>query len=54
MKPDSVRGRLDGLVLAVLEGGPLHGYAVIEALQTRSGGALDLPTASRYAAIAAE
>ena len=51
MRPDSVRGHLDGLVLAVLEGGPLHGYAIIEALQARSGGALDLPTGTVYPAL---
>jgi DNA-binding PadR family transcriptional regulator len=51
MRPDSVRGRLDGLVLAVLESGPLHGYAVIEELQARSGGALDLPTGTVYPAL---
>ncbi|MGH3565873.1 MAG: PadR family transcriptional regulator [Pseudonocardia sp.] len=51
MKPDSVRGHLDGLVLAVLEDGPLHGYAIIEALQIRSGGALDLPTGTVYPAL---
>lgn len=51
MRPDSVRGHLDGLVLAVLEDGPLHGYAIIEALQARSGGALDLPTGTVYPAL---
>ncbi|WP_028922703.1 PadR family transcriptional regulator [Pseudonocardia acaciae] len=51
MKPDGVRGHLDALILAVLERGPLHGYAVIEALQRRSGGALDLPTGTVYPAL---
>lgn len=51
MKPDAVRGHLDGLILAVLERGPRHGYAVIEALQTSSGGALDLPTGTVYPAL---
>lgn len=51
MRPDSVRGHLDGLILAVLEAGPLHGYAIIEALQARSGGALDLPTGTVYPAL---
>lgn len=44
MKPDAVRGHLDALVLAVVEESPQHGYAIMEALQRRSGGALDLPT----------
>lgn len=51
MRPDMVRGRLDGLILAVLEEQPRHGYAVIEALQERSGGALDLPTGTVYPAL---
>jgi DNA-binding PadR family transcriptional regulator len=51
VKPDSVRGHLDALILAVLEQGPLHGYAVIEALQLRSGGSLDLPTGTVYPAL---
>lgn len=51
MKPDVLRGHLDGMILAVLEGEPLHGYAVLEALQQRSGGALDLPTGTLYPAL---
>jgi PadR family transcriptional regulator PadR len=51
MKPDAVRGRLDGLILAVLEDGPRHGYAIIEALQARSQGRLDLPTGTVYPAL---
>lgn len=35
-------------MLAVLEAGPLHGYAVIRALQVRSDGAVDLPTGTIY------
>lgn len=51
MRPDAVRGHLDALILAVVEDGPLHGYAIIEALQVRSGGALDLPTGTVYPAL---
>lgn len=51
MKPDVLRGHLDGMVLSVLEGEPLHGYAVMEALQQRSGGTLDLPTGTLYPAL---
>lgn len=51
MAQDRLKGHLDGLLLAVLESGPLHGYAVIEALQTRSGGELDLPTGTVYPAL---
>ncbi|HEY9293345.1 MAG TPA: helix-turn-helix transcriptional regulator [Microlunatus sp.] len=48
---DNVKGHLDSLLLAVLEDGPLHGYAVIEALQRRSGGELALPTGTVYPAL---
>lgn len=48
---DNVKGHLDSLLLAVLEDGPLHGYAVIEALQQRSGGNLTLPTGTVYPAL---
>lgn len=51
MRPDVLRGHLDGMILSVLEGEPLHGYAVMEALQQRSGGALDLPTGTLYPAL---
>lgn len=51
MKPDVLRGHLDGMILSVLEGAPLHGYAVMEALQERSGGSLDLPTGTLYPAL---
>jgi len=51
MRPDTLRGHLDALILAVLERQPLHGYAVIEALQANSGGALDLPTGTVYPAL---
>ncbi|MEO3749940.1 helix-turn-helix transcriptional regulator [Streptomyces sp. B6B3] len=51
MKADAVRGHLDGLLLAVLEPGPLHGYAIIAAVQKRSGGALELRTGTIYPAL---
>ncbi|WP_152360422.1 PadR family transcriptional regulator [Microlunatus speluncae] len=51
MASDRVKGHLDGLLLAVIEHGPLHGYAVIEALQLRSGGTLALPTGTVYPAL---
>jgi PadR family transcriptional regulator, regulatory protein PadR len=51
MKPDALRGHLDALILSVLEDEPLHGYAIMEALQRRSGGALDLPTGTIYPAL---
>ena len=51
MKAQSLHGHLDALLLAVLEGGSLHGYAIIEALKARSGGALSLPTGTIYPAL---
>jgi transcriptional regulator len=51
MKADAVRGHLDGLLLAALEPGPLHGYAVITAVQRRSAGALELRTGTVYPAL---
>ncbi|MFJ5225020.1 PadR family transcriptional regulator [Streptomyces sp. NPDC088400] len=51
MMSEALRGHLDALILAVLETEPLHGYAVMEALQVSSGGALDLPTGSLYPAL---
>ena len=51
MKADALRGHLDPLILAVVEHEPLHGYAIMEALQERSGGALDLPTGTVYPAL---
>jgi PadR family transcriptional regulator PadR len=51
MKAQSLHGHLDALLLAVLEGGALHGYAIIEALRIRSNGTLDLPTGTIYPAL---
>ncbi|GAA3307612.1 helix-turn-helix transcriptional regulator [Nonomuraea dietziae] len=51
MNPDALRGHMDALLLSVLEHEPLHGYAIIEALQERSGGALAVPTGTVYPAL---
>ena len=51
MRPELLKGHLDALLLAVLEPGPQHGYAVIEALRSGSDGALDLPTGTVYPAL---
>ncbi|MEU1665951.1 PadR family transcriptional regulator [Streptomyces sparsogenes] len=51
MKGDAVRGHLDALLLAALEQGPLHGYAIITAVQKRSGGVLELRTGTMYPAL---
>jgi DNA-binding PadR family transcriptional regulator len=51
MRPELLKGHLDALLLAVLEPGPQHGYAVIEALRSGSNGTLDLPTGTVYPAL---
>ncbi|MEU9505100.1 helix-turn-helix transcriptional regulator [Micromonospora sp. NPDC048170] len=51
MKAQALHGHLDALLLAVLEQGSLHGYAIIEALRNRSDGQLDLPTGTIYPAL---
>jgi len=51
MRPEELKGHLDALILAVVALEPLHGYAVIEQLKTRSGGALALPEGTVYPAL---
>lgn len=47
----ALKGHLDVLLLAALEHGPRHGYAVKEALREGSGGQFDLPTGTIYPAL---
>lgn len=51
MNAEELKGHLDGLILAVVSREPLHGYAVIESLKTRSGGELALPEGTVYPAL---
>src|ERR1700722_17180861 len=51
MKPEELKGHLDGLILAVVARESLHGYAVIEELKARSGGQLALPEGTVYPAL---
>jgi PadR family transcriptional regulator, regulatory protein PadR len=51
MGRDVTKGTLDLLLLAVLEHGPGHGYAVISALRERSDGVFDLAEGSIYPAL---
>lgn len=51
MASDRVKGHLDLLLLAVLQDGPMHGYAVITALRDRSAGQFDLAEGSIYPAL---
>jgi transcriptional regulator len=47
----ALKGHLDMLLLASLENGPRHGYAVKEALRARSHAQFDLPTGTIYPAL---
>jgi PadR family transcriptional regulator, regulatory protein PadR len=51
MRSEALKGHLDALLLSVLEAEPRHGYAVIEAVRTGSGGAFDLQTGTIYPAL---
>lgn len=51
MRGESLKGHLDLLILAVLSHGPLHGYAVIEELRSRSNAVFDLPEGTVYPAL---
>jgi len=51
MRAEALKGHLNGILLAVLEPGPRHGYAIMEALRERSGGQIDLPTGTVYPAL---
>jgi PadR family transcriptional regulator, regulatory protein PadR len=51
MRAEELKGHLDAMLLATLEDGPRHGYAVIEALRQSTGGRLDLPTGTIYPAL---
>jgi PadR family transcriptional regulator PadR len=51
MNAETLKGHLDGLLLASLEDGPRHGYAIIEMLRTGSAGRFDLPTGTVYPAL---
>jgi DNA-binding PadR family transcriptional regulator len=51
MRPETLKGHLDGMLLAALEPAPRHGYAIMEALRAGSGGQFDLPTGTVYPAL---
>jgi PadR family transcriptional regulator PadR len=46
-----LRGHLDLLLLATLERGPRHGYAIVEAIRNASSGAFDLAEGTVYPAL---
>src|SRR6476659_110811 len=51
MEAEMLKGHLDAIVLAALEAGPAHGYAIIETIKQRSAGAFDLPEGTVYPAL---
>jgi PadR family transcriptional regulator PadR len=51
MKAEALKGHLDGLLLAVIDDSPAHGYAIIAELRRRSGGAFALPEGTVYPAL---
>ena len=51
MRAETLKGHLDGLLLASLDAGPRHGYAIMEALRAGSGGQFNLPTGTIYPAL---
>ena len=51
MSGQQLKGHLEALVLAILESGPAHGYAIIDALREQSGGVFDLPEGTIYPAL---
>ena len=48
MKAELLKGHLDALVLAVLEGEPAHGYGIIRRLQLRSSDVFRLAEGTVY------
>jgi DNA-binding PadR family transcriptional regulator len=51
MRAQALKGHLDGMLLAALEDGPRHGYAIMQELRVGSGGQFDLPTGTIYPAL---
>lgn len=51
MQAEALKGHLDGMILAIVAAEPAHGYAIIEALKRRSGGAFALPEGTVYPAL---
>ena len=51
MEGEILKGHLDMIVLAALDGEPSHGYGIIQEIYRRSGGAFDLPEGTIYPAL---
>jgi PadR family transcriptional regulator, regulatory protein PadR len=51
MEAEMLKGHLDAIVLAALEAGPAHGYAIIETIKRCSSSTFDLPEGTVYPAL---
>ena len=51
MRGETLKGHLDAMLLAALERGPLHGYAIIDWLLQRSDGEVALAAGTLYPAL---
>jgi len=51
MKPETLKGHLELLLLATISSGATHGYGIIKALRERSDTLLDLPDGTMYPAL---
>src|SRR3954469_5422717 len=51
IRGDQLRGHLEGLVLASLEGGPAHGWDIARRLDQQARGGLELKEGSLYPAL---
>jgi transcriptional regulator len=51
MKAEVLKGHLDLLLLAAVQGHPAHGYAIAETLRARSNGTFKLPDGTLYPAL---
>jgi PadR family transcriptional regulator, regulatory protein PadR len=51
MNAETLKGHLELLLLAAVQPGPAHGYAIAEKLRSRSKGAFDLPEGTLYPAL---
>ena len=51
MNAETLKGHLELLLLAAVQPGPAHGYAIADTLRSRSKGTFDLPEGTLYPAL---
>lgn len=51
MRAETLKGHLEAMLLAALEPGPRHGYAIIDAIKDASEGRIELPSGTIYPAL---